>query len=66
MVLATPVACNAKPENLRTLAAGQGKWNVGYEKLLARDYREYQCGSENQGKPELILKRSDGYIRGDD
>ena len=43
--------------------AGQTNGTSGYEEAAGQgSYYRDQCGSKIQGKPELILKRSDGYI----
>ena len=42
--------------------AGQTNGTSGYEEAAGQGIDGDQCGSKIQGKPELILKRSDGYI----
>ncbi len=42
--------------------AGQTNGTSGYEEAAGPGIVTRVCGSENSRKPELILKRGDGYI----
>ncbi len=60
MIMLSPGNLQTKKISLSYSRAIQ--WNPGYEEAAGQGIIVGQCALKIQGKPELVLKRSDGYI----